>query len=421
MSRTVSSFLAIVLIAAAGVPLWIFVIAKKTEPPPASPRVVSAALVDTRRVRPEDFDLEIEAFGTLLPARRAGLVAERPGRVIWVHPDWRPGLVVEANELLLRIDPVPFELELERAKAAREEALAGLEAAKREGDWSQKIEVGARRQAEIAQRELVRLEGLEARGQVGASLVDGARTSLVRSELEVENARGRVSAAVASESAAEARLLQSRVMIEMAEDSLSRTIVSAPFEGRLAGRAPALASYLAAGTALGECLDLSQLHLVAQIHSEHLDVLGEGQSASLYFPSRPEYTTEGVVRAISPVVDPFTRSAAVEIEIDNSAVETSLPMGLFARAVVHAGQRQQVLWIDRRHLVWKAERPTAWLLSADQKSQQTELVLGAALGEGFAVLSGLADGDELITGPLDRLVDGEACLRRETQEGSSEQ
>ncbi|MFT5285873.1 MAG: multidrug resistance efflux pump [Planctomycetota bacterium] len=417
MSRTVSSLAAILLIASAGVPLWIFVIAAKSEARPAPPREVSAALVETEIMKMSDFELNVEAFGTLLPARRASLVAERSGRVVWVHPDWRSGLEVTAGEALLRIDPVPYELELSRSKAMREEALAGLEAASRERTWSVKVEAGARQQLKLALRELARLEDLESRGQVGASLVDQARTTVVRSELEIENARGRGSAAEAAESAAKARILQAEVMIQIAEDSLARTELSAPFAGTIEGRAPALESFLTAATPLGECLDRSKLHLVAMIHADQLAGVREGQVADLTLPSRPEARVSGTVRSVSSVVDPLTRSAAVEIEIDNSNSEAALPTGLFAQVTLHAGERKNQLWIDRRHLVWESEQPTAWILDSSGAAKSCELVLGDPLGEGFSVRSGLLAGDELITGPLDRLFDGVQCIRKEVQIG----
>ncbi len=427
MSRNLSSVLAICVIAAIGVPLWIFVIQKRPIPLPAPPRHVGPSLVYTRGIEPTDHLLEIEAFGTLMPVRRAALVVERSGRVTDVHKDWRPGLSVRAGEELLRIDRGPFELELARATAARAEASAGEAAAAQEQALATELLEGAKNQVEIAQRELDRLQALEVRGQVGASLVDQARTARVAAELALGNARGRVSSAEVTVMAANAREAQAAAAVDVARDSLERTRITAPFDGELEGRTPTIGDFLAAGTPVAECLDLSTLYLVASVRADHLAAIREGLSATVRLPSRAGLELQGRVRSVSTIVDPVSRSAAVEIELPNGASNTTevvtsvLPSGLFAEAVIHADARKAVLWIDRRHLAWRNEVAFAWTLVDNRKAHEQALVLGEELGEGFAVLEGLSAGDELITGPLDRLVEGAPCVRASSDQTVSSQ
>jgi len=417
MSRNLSSVLAILVIAAIGVPLWIFVIQKRPTPLAAPPREVGPSLVTTRTLAWSDYPLEVEAFGTLLPRRRATLVVERSGRVTSVHESWRPGLSVSEGEELLRIDRKPFELDLARAEAAQAEAEAGEAAAQRERELSIELLANAESQFEIAERELARLESLEVRGQVGASLVDQARTAKVAVEASLGTARGRVSAAEVNVSAARARAAQAAVVISLAQDSLSRTVITAPFDGELEGRAPTLGAFLAAGTPVAECLDLSALHLVARVRADHLGAMREGLTATVRLPSRPELAVEGRVRSVSSAVDPISRSAAVEVEFENTVsgedgtIRSLLPSGLFAETTIHADAREKILWIDRRHLTWRNEIAQAWVFSPEERALKKPLVLGEALGEGFAVLEGLRVGEELITGPLDRLVEGAPCTR----------
>ena len=90
MSRSVQSFLSIVLIAAVGLPVWHFVVAARSEPPPAPPRDVGPASVNVRRLEAVDFPIVVEAYGTLVPVRTARLAPEQSGRVTWVRPDWAP-------------------------------------------------------------------------------------------------------------------------------------------------------------------------------------------------------------------------------------------------------------------------------------------------------------------------------------------
>ena len=423
MSRNLSSALAILVIAAIGVPLWIFVIQKRPIPIEAPPREVGPSLVATRTLAWSDYPLEIDAFGTLMPERRAVLVVERSGRVTSVHEAWRPGLSVTEGEELLRIDRKPFELDLALAKATQSEAAAGEAAALREHELAVQLLASAKSQFEIAERELDRLKSLEVRGQVGASLVDQARTAQVAAEVSLGTAHGRVSSAEVNVSAARARDAQAKVAISLAEDSLSRTVITAPFEGELEGRAPTVGAFLVAGTPVAECLDLSSLHLAAYVRADHLSALREGLTATVRLPSRPELSLEGRVRSVSRSVDPVTRSAAVEVEFENAIQEENetirslLPSGLFAETTIHADAREKILWVDRRHLTWRNEVAHAWVLTQEERAESRPIVLGEALGEGFAVSEGLRVGEELITGPLDRLIEGVSCIRTDPATG----
>jgi RND family efflux transporter MFP subunit len=413
MKRTLQSTLSVVAILSLGGFLWLLVVARRPEPPPAPPRVVGPVAVDAVRLAPVEWPVEVGVYGTLLARRSARLAPELPGRVAWVLPTWRPGAFVREGQELLRLDPKLYELELDRARAAEEAVASGLAAAQREREWAVDVFAGAEESLEIARREHERLQKLYARERVSASQVDQARAALVRAEVDVDSARGRIRMAEANESTARSRESEAAVASALAGERLARARVVAPFSGWLSGRAPAEGTFLAAGVPVVELLDLASLHLSASVHEDQLAHVEEGMPARVELPSRPGLETQGRVRAIGPAADPVTRNGTIEIEVENAFagagedLARGLHAGLFARAVVYAGTREDLLWIDRRHVDWHGEQAYAYVLHEGlSRAERRELALGDKLGEGFEVRSGLAAGELLVTAPLDRVGDG---------------
>ena len=99
--RTLKSLLLVPLVLAAGVLAVIAIRDRRPEPEPVRPKDPGPTPVRTVLVRPRDVDLRVEAYGTLLAARRARLASEIGGAVLWVRPEWRTGArVAEGDELL---------------------------------------------------------------------------------------------------------------------------------------------------------------------------------------------------------------------------------------------------------------------------------------------------------------------------------
>ncbi len=92
-------------------------------------------MVDVIQPAPTAQALSVRLTGSVRLERKARVVSEVTGRVIWVSPKFSNGGSIAANENILRIDPAEFRLGVEAAEAAVAEArsrsssaLAGAEA-----------------------------------------------------------------------------------------------------------------------------------------------------------------------------------------------------------------------------------------------------------------------------------------------------
>jgi RND family efflux transporter MFP subunit len=94
--------------------------------------------------------IEIIAHGNVTSRYELDLASEVTGRVVWVAAEFEPGEVVAAGTVLLRIDPVNYQLALAQAKAAlasADMALADARALKRQAAISEgELNIEAARQ-----------------------------------------------------------------------------------------------------------------------------------------------------------------------------------------------------------------------------------------------------------------------------------
>lgn len=89
----------------------------KKEPDKNEPEV-AALLVETVALRKEDVTLSVKSQGNLTPRTETSLVSEISAVVLEVSPKFVAGGFIEKGEVLLKLNPVDYEVELQRARAS---------------------------------------------------------------------------------------------------------------------------------------------------------------------------------------------------------------------------------------------------------------------------------------------------------------
>ena len=99
--------------------------------PEQSPPEVSAPLVDLIELEAGTVHFSVRSQGTVQPLTETTLSAEVSGAIIEVSDAFLAGGAFRAGDVLLRIDPVNYESELERAQATVSQRLVEYEGARR--------------------------------------------------------------------------------------------------------------------------------------------------------------------------------------------------------------------------------------------------------------------------------------------------
>ena len=109
--------LAPILIVLAGFSCAGLLIATGPRVEPRAPEVV-APLVRVLDIEPQTLRLRVNTHGTVAPRTESELVPEVSGTVVWASPALVSGGFFAAGDPLLRVDPLDYEVALERARAA---------------------------------------------------------------------------------------------------------------------------------------------------------------------------------------------------------------------------------------------------------------------------------------------------------------
>jgi hypothetical protein len=159
--------------------------------------------------------------------------------------------------------------------------------------------------------------------------------------------------------------------------------------------------------ALFDVADLSHLWVLADVYESDLPSVRTGMEAEISVPYRPGKKWRGPVTYVAPTVDEKTRTVKVRIEVDNQGEE--LKPDMFADVLLE-GDLGPGLVVPADAVINAGQRFLVFLDREGGRLEPREVTTGARIGEGFEVLSGLAEGDRVVTS-ANFLVDSESSLR----------
>ncbi len=376
-----------------GLPLLILLLAvlasvlivKSRKAPEKHAQMERGILVETLPVVRQTQQAIVHATGTVEAQREISLVAEVSGTLVWLSPRFVEGGFFRKGEKLLEIDPRDYRLALQRAQAGLAQARARLQTEENLSD--------------IARREWDNID-----------LADkGEPSPLVLRQPQLESEKANLAAA--------------RADLEQARLSLERTVIRAPFSGRLRSKKVDLGEYVRAGNPLAVLAGTDQAEIIVPLAAEDLGWLkiptaGSNQSGSQSIVSTligsTRHQWQGAVTRSFGEIDSINRMAKIVVTIDDpynlgaGKNHGAFPLanGLFVDIEIKGASLEQVTAIPRSALhegdvVWLADdnngleiRPVHVL----RRQQQTLLIDQGLKGDEQLILtsiSGAAPGMKL--------------------------
>src|SRR5215510_10995941 len=228
------------------------------------------------------------------------------GRIIEL--DVRDNQAVRKGDVLFRIDPEPYRMRVDQARAA----VQGLEAklsltADQVASQTSKADAAARgigsaeAQRALATSTLARIQPLLGRGFVTAQQVDQARTALRSAQVALEQARLQAAEArqgITSTKPIEAELEGARATLALAERDLNKTVVRAPCDGRITALQVAAGEFASAGNPVFTIIDTEQWYAIGNFRETDLAGITPGQSATVYVMAQPSLPLRGRVESL---------------------------------------------------------------------------------------------------------------------------
>ncbi|VUD69319.1 Nickel and cobalt resistance protein CnrB [Thalassocella blandensis] len=246
--------------------------------------------VETIRLEEHSWPSEIKAYGEIAAWQESSVGNETTGlRLKSIHAEI--GDLVEQGQILAEFDAELVRAELAQQQAAVSEAEAALEEAKQNAQRA---------------RHLVK----------GRALSEQQTQQYLTAE---QTAQARLASAKAAEAVQKIRLAQ--------------TQLRAPDAGVITSRTATIGAVLPAGEELFRLIRRNKLEWRAEVADANLHQISNGLQAKLFTPTGQKET--GVVRVVSPTVDPQTRNALVYVDL---ADNTELKQGMFTQGAIEIKQ-----------------------------------------------------------------------------------
>jgi len=308
----------------------------------------------------------IEATSQLLAKEKASIAAQVAGEITAINAE--EGDAAGAGQVIVSIDPERRQLEMASLQAGVAEAEAALSESRREAR---------------------RIEKLRSNKAVSESQLDEAQTAVRLSGSRLEAARARLG---------------------LAERALRDSEVRAPFAGFVARREVSRGEYVNAGQTLFDLVALDPIEV-----EFHLAEVDSGRATldapvALRVAPFPQETFDARVTAISPIVDPATRTLRVKAELPNPGGR--LRPGLFARVDLGVSVREGVPMVPEEVVLQRADGAVVFRLVGERNVERINVQLGVYRDGLVGITNGLSPGDAVVIRGQAELINGSVVSLR---------
>src|SRR5438552_5458108 len=256
----------------------------------------------------------------------------------------------------------------------------------------QEIEAGAPLVQLNAESDLARLQSLAAAAELAEIKYQGDQKQL---EIQAVS-RAVVDADAANLKSAKAQLAEQQALV-------NKKLVRAPYAGRIGIRAVDIGQYVNAGAKLVTLQALDPVYVDFYAPQKSLGRIALKQKIILKTDAFQGQEFPGEVSSIDPKVDPATRNVQVRATVRNP--KQSLLPGMFATVVLASGGPQRFLTLPQTAVSYNPSGDTAFVVqeskAQDDKvalvAQQKFVTTGEARGDQVAILSGIKEGDTVVT------------------------
>ena len=176
--------------------------------------------------------------------------------------------------------------------------------------------------------------------------------------------------------------------------------VYANTSGLVSAKRVNIGDHVSEGEVLFGIANLSNVWVQFDAYESDLPFLKVGNAISFTLQALPGVNLSGKIKFIDPVIDPATRVAKVRVEIPNSGGK--LKPEMFATGIVnaHLDEYKDKLVIPRSAVLWTGKRSVVYVKQAASDEfifKMREIEIGPALGNSYVVLSGLEEGEEIVS------------------------
>jgi RND family efflux transporter MFP subunit len=310
----------------------------------------------------------LEAVGTVRAGQASDLASQMMGNIVEIRV--HEGDRVHRGQVLAVIDDSQPRAAVDRAAAA---------------------DVAAQQQLVAADSDLALAESTLKRNQY-------LYEQKIVSQQEFDEVKARRQANLARRDIAKAGQAEARAALNQAMTSLDHTRIRAPFNGVITNRKADSGTLASPGMPIFTVEDTRLYQLEVAVNESDVRYARTGGQVSIGIEALGNPELKGKIVQIVPAADPASRAFLVKILLPT---DTRLRSGLFGRAQFSRG-KQQALLIPRSAVVERGQLQGVFVLDQNKVASLRYVTLGKFSGSEIEVLSGLQGGEWFVANPGER-------------------
>lgn len=212
--------------------------------------------------------------------------------------------------------------------------------------------------------------------------------------------QGFISSQARDESASQLKVQQAAVALAQAQ--LEKTVITAPFDGLIGLRQVSVGDYVSPGDELAPLESIDPLNVDFRVPEQFLGQVKVGTGIVLRFDALPDLVRDGVVGAISPLIDVGGRSMLLRAKVPNS--DGSLRPGLFARVQLRFGDKDALV-VPEAAIAPAGDMNYVYRVE-DGIAVKVGVMLGLRRDGMVEITHGLEAGDEVLVSGLQKVSNG---------------
>lgn len=403
-----------------------------SQPAPVVEPLPEAALaVRVLEIAPRSIAGTATGFGRVVADHSWPAISEVQGRIVDMAPGINVGSIVEKGQLLVAVDRTDYELSRQKSLANIESVEAQLSELTRQEMNSEALLEVETRILTVAQAELDRVQALLERGTGTQAAVDVAQKTRLSSDTSITNLNNILALYPAQRASLRATLAVRQAELREVERLLEKSVITAPFRGRVATLSAEVGQFVRSGDTLITLESTKAAEITAEIQPRAFSslVLGFAPSdssvAGAFETSQfTQMMSEVGVQAevsmatsdmsgtwpaeivrLRGTMDSDTGAMGIVVRVDDplrAAPEFRRPplhTGSFVRVTLTATPIDGVIAIPR-HAVHLSDtgQPYVFLSNAEDRLELRDVTLGRILDDDVVVADGLAGKDMLVLG-----------------------
>ncbi len=195
--------------------------------------------------------------------------------------------------------------------------------------------------------------------------------------------------------------------LEKTKKPRDKLLLRAPITGQVLQRKALEGTRVGPEMELYRLADLSVVWLQGKFYEYELPHIELGQPVRVTLLTRPDSAFRGKVSFIEPIFQEATRTVNVRVELENP--KDLFKLGMYANLVIEHDMGEGLL-IPESGLLPVGDWALAFRILPDNRFEPVEVKLGSRFGDRWRVLSGLSEGDEIVTSAV-FLIDAESRLK----------